>query len=480
MKTRVLFVTSNGCSKESIEKWLVHVDADVVNADNHEELVKRLSANNYVVCVLRSDELDDSRLDLIQLIRAKSTSARIIISVGSATVEEAVRYIRAGAADFLVGDLLDARLAHAIRRLVPKTITEGRGAGDSENNDAGDGELLLGNNPKVQEVLAAISLVARSATAVLITGESGTGKDLVARMIHRQSERASKPFVALNAAAIPKDLIESELFGHERGAFTGAMGKREGCFELANGGTIFFDEIAEMNPDTQAKLLRAIEHQSFRRVGGKEEIIVDVRAIAATNKPIYDAMKAGEFREDLYYRFSVIEIHLPPLRERRDDIPVLLDHFLLKFGNQYNRQFTQQFSNDALELLMEYDWPGNVRELRNVVERAAVICPHSVIGQRYLPKLIAKQKESRSYITIPLGSSAQEAERKLILETLLAVNHNKSKAARILGLSRKTLHNKLAEFRVEDSSSEEETDSHVGAELQENPRRRKLPSISGR
>jgi transcriptional regulator with PAS, ATPase and Fis domain len=249
----------------------------------------------------------------------------------------------------------------------------------------------------------------------------------------------------VNCAALPKDVIENELFGHEKGAFTGALPKKAGCFELADGGTLFLDEIAEMTTETQAKLLRAIELQGFRRLGGKEEINVNVRTIAATNKNVSAALKSRELREDLYYRLSVIEIFIPPLRERKEDIALLAEHFLSLFSEKYGKP-RQHFSDECLEMLIAYEWPGNVRELKNVVERSVVICQNEVLSPQALPERISAQQSIPSNITIPLGSSAQVAERMLILQTLASVGNNKSKAARILGVSRKTLHNKLLSF----------------------------------
>jgi transcriptional regulator with PAS, ATPase and Fis domain len=302
---------------------------------------------------------------------------------------------------------------------------------------------LIGKSPAIEDVRSAIDLVANSQTAVLITGESGTGKEVAARLIHLKSERSQRPFVAINCAALPRDVIENELFGHEKGAFTGAVEKKSGCFELANTGTLFFDEIAEMNPDTQAKLLRAIEQKAFRRLGGKEEINVDVRMVAATNKNIAVALRSRELREDLYYRFSVIEIYMPPLRERREDIPLLVDHFFAMFKEKYGRT-KQSLSRDAMKFLVEYNWPGNVRELRNVLERVVVTGPNGSIHAAHLSQRILKNESGNGYtINIPIGTSAEEAERQLILQTLTYVKNNKSKAALMLGVSRKTLHNKL-------------------------------------
>ncbi len=306
---------------------------------------------------------------------------------------------------------------------------------------------LIGNSEPACRLKEMINAVAPSGANVFVGGESGTGKELVARALHRQSRREGKPFVAINCAALPRDILENELFGHERGAFTGAIGQKSGCIELANGGTLFLDEIGEMSVETQAKLLRVIESQSFRRLGGKAEITVDVRFIAATNRDTGEALASGILRPDLYYRLNVVEITLPPLRNRRDDIPLLARHFLNMFCLKYSKRITG-FSTEFLEKMQGYDWPGNIRELRNAVERAVVLCTGDVISSNDMPARIQHMQQEIRSINIPIGSTVEEAEKKLILETLDSVGNNKAKAARILGVSRKTLHNKLNSFAL--------------------------------
>ncbi len=305
---------------------------------------------------------------------------------------------------------------------------------------------FIGNSPAIREIYSMIQVVSDSTTAVLITGESGTGKDVVARLIHSKSPRADQPFIAINCAAVPRDVFENELFGHERGAFTGAITRKAGYLEMANNGTLFLDELAEMNPDTQAKLLRVIETKSYIRLGGTSEIKVDVRMLAATNKDVPAAIASGELRKDLYYRFSVLELRLPPLRERREDIPVLVDHFLISLCEKHNRP-PKIFAEEVMDALMNYNWPGNIRELKNVVERAVLLSPADVVTLKYLPSEISKINVQRDHlVTIPLGTKLRSAEKDIILETLSSVDNNKSKAASVLGLSRKALYNKLRRF----------------------------------
>jgi DNA-binding NtrC family response regulator len=303
--------------------------------------------------------------------------------------------------------------------------------------------VFIGKSAIVADLLKKIDLIANSEVPVLISGESGTGKEIVARLIHRRSKKCFGPLVAVNSAAIPKDVVENELFGHEKEAFTGAISKKPGCFEIAHGGTLFLDEIAEMHTQTQAKLLRVIENRSFRRLGGKEDVPVGARIIAATNRDVRSALKSGELREDLYYRISVIEIALPPLRDRREDVDMLIEHFVRILCEKYERP-PMHFPSDTMAVLRGFDWPGNVRELRNVVERLVLVCPSNTVLPSHLPPPISGRMPTNSSLVIPLGTTLKEADLMLIKQTLASVGNNKSAAAKILGLTRKTLHNKLS------------------------------------
>jgi transcriptional regulator with PAS, ATPase and Fis domain len=302
----------------------------------------------------------------------------------------------------------------------------------------------------MRQVRSLIEKVVRSkATSVLITGESGTGKELVARTVHELSNRRNKPFVAINCAAIPETLIESELFGHERGAFTGATERRLGCFELADSGTLFLDEIAEMDSNTQAKLLRVLQEATFRRVGGgKGEIQVDVRVIAATNRVPSDAITAGQLREDLFYRLNVFSIHLPPLRERAEDVPLLARTFIEEFNRQDNRQ-VRGLSSDAEKELERYRWPGNVRELRNVIQRAVVLSGTGMIGVEHLPDNVLRVAGPTPVAGGGSVTPIREMERDMILRALEETGQDKRKAAQLLGISLKTLYNKLAKYGIQ-------------------------------
>jgi transcriptional regulator with PAS, ATPase and Fis domain len=302
----------------------------------------------------------------------------------------------------------------------------------------------------MQEIFHLIEMVSPSTASVLITGASGTGKELVARTVHELSPRRGKPFVPINCAAIPETLIESEIFGHEKGAFTGALERRTGCFELAEGGTLLLDEIGEMPVATQAKLLRVLEDRKLRRLGSKVETTVDVRVLAATNKVPEDAVARGELRNDLYYRLNVFNIHMPPLREHKEDIPDLVKSLLNEMSSKHGRKVAA-VSEAVLNQFQNHSWPGNVRELRNTLERAVIVCDGAVVETKHLPPgfghtTIRTSADDGNTVRLGVGTTVEEAEKLLILKTLEATNNNKTRAAEILGISLKTLHNKLKEY----------------------------------
>jgi transcriptional regulator with PAS, ATPase and Fis domain len=302
----------------------------------------------------------------------------------------------------------------------------------------------------MREIFHLIEMVSPSTASVLITGASGTGKELVARTVHDLSPRKNKAFVAINCAAIPETLIESEIFGHEKGAFTGAIERRTGCFELAEGGTLLLDEIGEMPVATQAKLLRVLEDRKLRRLGSKVETTVDVRVLAATNKVPEEAVANGELRQDLYYRLNVFNIHMPPLREHKEDIPELVNSLLAEMSSKHGRKVTA-VSEAVLNVFSNYSWPGNVRELRNTLERAVIVCEAGLVETRHLPPgfgqiTVRPGANDPDAVRLGVGTTVEEAEKLLILKTLEATSNNKTRAAEILGISLKTLHNKLKEY----------------------------------
>ena len=315
--------------------------------------------------------------------------------------------------------------------------------------DRGTFGELVGNSEAMRQVYALIEQVAPSSPSVLITGESGTGKELVARTIHKLSPRKERPFVAINCSAIPETLMESELFGHEKGAFTGAASRRQGCFELADTGTLLLDEIAEMPALLQAKLLRVIEERQVRRLGGKQEISIDVHLLAATNRDPEEAVHKGTLRRDLLYRLNVIRIHVPSLRDRKEDLPLLAQHLVTQLAEKHGRP-ARFLSPAAISALQFHAWPGNVRELRNVIERAVIICSGEQVERHHFAPYPIEQRErlrQEDTISFPVGAPLEEVERLMILRTLDKTNNNKTRAAELLGISLKTLHNKLNLYR---------------------------------
>ena len=314
---------------------------------------------------------------------------------------------------------------------------------------------LIGNSPEMRKIYQVVEQAAPTSASVLITGESGTGKELVAQTIHQLSPRATFPFIGINCAAIPETLLESEIFGHEKGAFTGASDRRQGCFELADRGTLFLDEIGEMTPATQVKLLRVLQERKFRRLGGRVEQSVDVRVIAATNIDPVEAVKVGKLREDLYYRLNVFSFRLPTLRERKEDLPLLVQAFINEF-NTRNQKAIAGLDQQAMRMIEQHPWPGNVRELRNVIERATILAPGPFIEAKHLPPVLAEEPQAQHQPQLALspGTTVEEAERRLIMMTLAHTRDNKTRAAEILGISLKTLHNKLNKLRLRPKKAE--------------------------
>jgi DNA-binding NtrC family response regulator len=389
-------------------------------------------------------------MTLLKRIKEEYPDLLVIMLTAQATIDSAVEAIKVGAYDYSEKPVDPARLRILLDKCLEleKTRKENQLLKNQLKHYGSFGEMA-GNAPQMQEVYRLVEMVAPSTASVLITGESGTGKELVARNIHLRSKRKDGPFIPINCSAIPETLMESEIFGHEKGSFTGALERRLGCFELANGGTIFLDEIAEMPAGTQSKLLRVIEERKFRRLGGKNEIDVDVRVVAATNKQPLKAVEAGELRNDLYYRLNVFCISLPPLRDRLGDIPALTEALIRQLNAKHGKN-VKGVTDKVLKIFSTHNWPGNVRELRNVVERSLIVCDKDYIEERHLPVL--EQREvapSANTVAIPVGTTVAEAEKRLIYKTLEFTDNNKTRAAEILGVSLKTLHNKLNLYDAE-------------------------------
>jgi DNA-binding NtrC family response regulator len=429
---------------ELLAVWGYEAEAAV---DGQEALDKVAAFNpQVVVSDLRMPRLDG--MGLLRQLHEKRPEINFIILTGQGTIEEAVEATKLGAFNFLEKPVDPKRLRIELRNCLERHESERQlEVAHRRLREAGILGQLVGRSKKVQEIMSLIQQVAPSRASVLITGESGTGKELAARTVHELSPRKSKPFVAVNCAAIPETLMESEIFGHEKGAFTGAVERRVGCFELADGGTLLLDEIGEMPIATQAKLLRVLEDSKVRRLGSKSEISVDVRVLASTNKIPDDAVAKGQLRSDLYFRLNVVQIYMPPLRERPEDLDLLVPALLEDLNHKHGRS-VRGVEDEVLKAFRSYAWPGNVRELRNVLERAVVTCSGELVGKKDLAPDFGHPSPVGADDGLHLrpGLTVEEAERRLIVETLSFTQNNKTRAAEMLGISLKTLHNKLKEY----------------------------------
>jgi two-component system response regulator HydG len=388
-----------------------------------------------------------SGLELLKRVKQQDDRMPMVMMTAHGNIDAAVEAMKSGAADFLTKPL-DYAMLYALLEATASDVRQRRGS-QTLTDKLGrqtPASGMVGQSRSMREIQRTIELLASSDASAIITGRSGTGKEVVARAVHALSSRRDKPFIAINAAAIPEGLIESEIFGHEPGAFTGATRARPGVFELADGGTLFLDEIAEMPISLQPKLLRILEDGRARRLGGGKEVRFDVRVIAATNRSPAHAIKDGLLREDLFYRLNVFELTLPPLSERAEDIALLAQHFVGEFARKH--QMNVEGVGDATRQLLEaHPWPGNVRELRNVIERAVIVARSGWIEPRHLPPYLqVSAPGSKSTLTLPAGTTMAEAERLLILQTLERVGNNKAEAARQLGLDVKTIRNKLRSY----------------------------------
>ncbi len=446
---RVLIVEDDAAARVGLQQLVASWGYTVEAACDGMEALQKVTAFRPGIVLTDLVMPRMNGLDLLRSLQEQGDDVTTVILTAQGTVETAVEAIKKGAYDYLTKPIDLQRLRILLGQILERqeTLREVKVLRRQLREQGAFGQLI-GNSPEMRKIYHIIEQAAPTAASVLISGESGTGKELVAQTIHQLSPRVTSPYVPINCAAIPDTLLESELFGHEKGAFTGAIERRQGCFELAHHGTLFLDEIAEMTPATQVKLLRVLQERTFRRLGGRTEQAVDIRVIAATNADPPEAVQRGQLREDLYYRLNVFAIRLPPLRDRKEDLPLLIQAFINDF-NERNDRTVAAVDQPVMKILESYSWPGNVRELRNVIERATIVADGRFIGVKDLPRLIdtghAAQPASEG---LTPGTTVDEAERRLILLTLEHTKNNKTRAAELLGISLKTLHNKLNRFKI--------------------------------
>ena len=446
MKFTILVIDDEKNIREGLSMALEDEGYEVITAeDGKKGLEKALyDSVDLIITDLRMPLVSGE--EILKKVVAELPSIPVIVLTGHGTVELAVEAMRIGAYDFLTKPLDLDRLFRLVKRaLENRALALQKQELEEKLEKKTSLENIIGNSSAIRKVFDEIKKVAPTKATVLITGESGVGKELVANAIHNFSQRRDKPFVKVHCAALAESLLESELFGHEKGAFTGAIERKRGRFELSNKGSIFLDEIGEINQSIQVKLLRVLQEKQIERVGSSEPIDVDTRVIAATNKDLEKEMKEGHFREDLYYRLNVVHIFIPPLRERREDIPLLVDSFVKEFSNENGKEISS-IEPKARNAIYNYDWPGNIRQLRNCIESAVVMTSDNILHFDDLP---FKEKVENEVIRIPMGTTMEKAEREIIIKTLVHENNNKKRVADILGIGRKTLYRKLQEYNIE-------------------------------
>ncbi|AVX19519.1 two-component system, NtrC family, response regulator AtoC [Carboxydocella sporoproducens DSM 16521] len=446
----ILIVDDEDSVLDFLEEVLEEEGYKVFKAVNGQLALELINKHQISVVLMDIKMPGLSGFDILKKIQNENKNINVILMTAYSTTELAIQAMKLGAFDYIVKPfnieelLLIIKKALEMQQLASE-IKELR----LQLEQVYQPETIIGNSSSMQEVYKIIGKVANTNATVLITGESGTGKELVAKAIHFNSNRHNGPFIKVNCAALPENLLESELFGHERGAFTGAVSKKYGLFELANNGSIFLDEIGEISLPIQAKLLRVLQEKEIQRVGGTESIKIDVRIIAATNKNLERMIKEGSFREDLYFRLNVIPIFLPPLRERKEDIPQLVQYFLNKYSIEFNKKI-KGISNDALRILQNYDWPGNIRELENICERAVIMTQSNIILPEHLPINLTDFEIENDFKHLPLKEIIADIEKKIILKVLEETNWNRTLAAKKLGLNRRSLYAKMKEHKLQD------------------------------
>jgi len=448
MKHTIIIADDEKNTREGLRWALERKNLSILLAADGEEALQLIRSEpvDILLTDLKMPKLDG--MELLGRVRQDSPTTEVVMLTGHGTVESAVDAMKAGAFDYLIKPINIDELNLLVDRILSNRALKDENAELREKVEQRFGmDNIVGRSEVMSRVFSRVKTVAASRANILIYGESGTGKEMIANAIHHNSPRKHRPFVKINCGALPLTLLESELFGYEKGAFTGAVKTKPGRFEMADGGTILLDEIGETGPEFQVRLLRVLQEGTFERVGGTETLRTDVRVIAASNKRLEDLVKSGEFREDLYYRLKVVEIDLPPLRERKEDIPLLVDHFLDEFASYYDKP-KLRVNNRAMSQLQSYGWPGNVRQLRNVLEGITVMA-QGELTVNDLPEEIRQEAGNVQTVQIAAGTSLRDAERELIQAALIHNGGNRAQTARSLGLGRKTLYRKMEEFGLE-------------------------------
>ncbi len=445
----VLVVDDETNIRTALVKILEADGYTVAAADHGDAAIAMVQETGFDLVLTDLKMVGANGLDVLRTVKQRAPETEVIVLTAYGTIETAVEAMKIGAYDYVTKPAEPERLTHIVSKaLEHRSLRQEVRQLREEVALKAAFEDIVGRSLPMRAVYESVRQVSPTMATVLITGESGTGKELVARAIHNRSERRAGPFVTLNCGALPETLLESELFGYERGAFTGALGTKPGRIEQADGGTLFLDEVSEMTPKTQVDFLRVLQQRDFRRVGGTKPVSVDVRFVAATNKTLEDAVRAGAFREDLFYRLNVVPITLPPLRARLEDLALLVTRFMREFCQQYNRP-EKAFAPATLQALRDYAWPGNVRELRNLAERLAVTVPSQVIRPVHLPSTILTGERPERSMTIPLGIPLHVVEEQIIRKTLAEVTSHRERAAKLLGISPRALHYKLRRYQIE-------------------------------
>ena len=455
MKFTILIIDDEDNIRNGLATNFELEDYEVKTASNGQEGLDLIAKGDIdlVITDLRMDGISGE--EVVKRVTTETPGIPVIVLTGHGSIDAAVEAMKSGAYDFLTKPLnLDQLNLIVKRALENRELSLQHKLLKEEIESSACLEQMIGRSAEMQKVFSMIKKVAPAKASVLITGESGVGKELVANAIHNLSGRKDKAFIKVHCAALSESLLESELFGHEKGAYTGADSMQKGRFELAHGGTIFLDEIGEINQNVQIKILRVLQEKTFERVGGEKSISVDVRIVAATNKNLEEEVKAGRFREDLYYRLNVVHLKVPSLKERKDDLPLLIDSFIKKFATENEKEIIG-IDSKAKAALLKYDWPGNIRQLQNCIESSVVMSNGNQIKLEDLP-LSVSEYTGQEAISIPIGISLEDAEKIIIMQNLSANKGNKSKTADVLGIGRKTLHRKLNEYGLELSDDDDD------------------------